>query len=129
MLDDDGSLYPPPPPPPDPPHGSGPVLGGAAKLVLAVSLIAGAGVGGFVIAQAATASSPSSVSAPGAFPDAHSGAVQAATTPTATPTPKHNCPNMGGSRSSSGSNSSATTSIFMPRSTAAATSSARRRAH
>jgi len=104
---DDSALFPPPPPPPEPPRSTRPVLGGVGKALLAGSLLIGAGVGGFVIAQAASAPSASTLSQPGTFTDAQ----QAAATPT--PTPKHNCPNMG-NRSGSGNSSSATTTIFMP---------------
>jgi len=57
---DDNAMYPPPPPPPPPdwePRRAA-RLGGFGKVVLAGSLLAGAGIGGFVIAQAARSTSP-----------------------------------------------------------------------
>jgi len=103
---------PPPPPPPEVTAGSRRAIGNLSKVLISVGLLAGAGVGGFAIAQAASAPSASTFSGPSNLSGAP-GAVQVAATPSATATPKHNCPNMGGSHSSSGSNASATTTIFM----------------
>ena len=106
---DDSALYPPPPPPPPEPTQSRPVLGGVGKVLLATGLLFGAGVGGFVIAQAASAPSASTLSQPNTF----AAAQQAATTPAPSAAPNHRCPNMGGGSSGS-SNSGASTTVFMP---------------
>src|SRR5438105_4606241 len=107
MHDDMFPYGPPPPPPPAPVVSSRRTLGSLGKVLISAGLLAGAGVGGFAIAQAASAPSASTFSAPSNL-SGDQGAVQVAATPSATATPKHNCPNMGGSHSSSGSNSSAT---------------------
>ena len=88
-----------PPPPPPPAHRS------RFGWVVAAVVLAGAGIGGYAIAEAVSATTAASsvinTSAGGA-----NASVQAATNPqAATPSPTMHCPNMGGSSGSSTSTS------------------------
>jgi hypothetical protein len=79
-------------------------------VALTLGLLTGAGFGGFAIAQAASSGAspdaPMNTAAQNVSSDQNNaGALQAASTPTATPSPKHSCPNMG-SHSSSGTGAS-----------------------
>jgi hypothetical protein len=94
----DGDQFIPPPPPPEEPgkRKTGPRKI-AATALLSIGLLAGTGVGSFVIAHAASstpASSSASLTATTASPS---------TTTPATKTPSTTkCPNMGGSTSTTG---------------------------
>jgi len=82
------SAPPPPPPSVDPPAQRRSLAGlgrTRAAILLTAGLVAGGGIGGYVIANAATTPSPS------ASPSPHSGSGMA-----------HPCPNMGGSSSTGG---------------------------
>jgi hypothetical protein len=116
-LDDNTFTYTPPPDPPPLPRTRAGSL--SAKIAIAAGLLLGAGFGGFAIAQAASsvptspapyASSNMANSDNAADQSNNQGALQAASTPTATPAPKHSCPNMGSHSSSRGS-ASTTTSL------------------
>lgn len=96
----DGNQFIPPPPPPEEPakRRSG-IRKIAATALLSVGLLAGTGVGSFVIAHAAsnTAASSSAASLTA------STATPSPTTPaTKTPSTTHPCPNMSGSTSTTG---------------------------
>ena len=94
----DGDQFIPPPPPPDEPAKRRTGMRRiAATALLSVGLLAGTGVGSFVIAHAASstpASSSTTLTASTATPS---------TTPsTKTPSTTTMCPNMGGSTSTTG---------------------------
>jgi hypothetical protein len=94
----DGDQFIPPPPPPDEPEKRRTGLRKiAATALLSVGLLAGTGVGSFVIAHAASstpASSSTTLTASTTTPS---------TTPsTKTPSTTTMCPNMGGSTSTTG---------------------------
>jgi hypothetical protein len=97
-LMDDDQLVPPPPPPEEPIKRQTGARRIAVMGLLAAGLLAGTGAGSFVIAHAATSSSPSSGTS----------LTASTTTPAPTATPKAKtpstvtCPHMGGSTSTSG---------------------------
>lgn len=94
-MEYEGSPPPPPPPPEQPPTIARPRMHRVRSVILVgAGLLVGSGVGGFVIAQAA-----SSVAGSGA-PSSYSSVVQAATTTPAPSATAHPCPH-----SSSGSSS------------------------
>ncbi|GEM_PF-2245581 len=90
----DGNQFIPPPPPPEEPerHGTG-LRKIAATALLSVGLLAGTGIGSFVIAHAASSTTASSSAAN----------LTASTATPSTKTPSTTtCPNMGGSTSTTG---------------------------
>lgn len=96
----DGDQFSPPPPPPEEPAkrrtGMRKI---AATALLSVGLLAGTGVGSFVIAHAASTTTASS----NATTLTASTATPSTTTPaTKTPSTSTKCPNMGGSSSTTG---------------------------
>ena len=95
----DGDQFIPPPPPPEEPVRRRTGLRKiAATALLSVGLLAGTGVGSFVIAHAATATPTSTAATLTA-----STATPSTTTPaTKTPSTSMKCPNMGGSTSTTG---------------------------
>jgi hypothetical protein len=95
----DGDQFIPPPPPPEEPARRRTGLRKiAATALLSVGLLAGTGVGSFVIAHAATTTAASSTATLTA-----STATPSTTTPaTKTPSTSTMCPNMGGSTSTTG---------------------------
>ena len=95
----DGDQFIPPPPPPEEPVRRRTGLRKiAATALLSVGLLAGTGVGSFVIAHAATTTASSNAATLTA-----STATPSTTTPaTKTPSTSTMCPNMGGSSSTSG---------------------------
>jgi hypothetical protein len=94
----DGDQYIPPPPPPEEPEKrkTGPRKI-AATALLSVGLLAGTGIGSFVIAHAASSTPASSSSTLTA-----STATPSPTPSTKTPSTTTMCPNMGGSTSTTG---------------------------
>ena len=94
----DGDQFIPPPPPPEEPGkrrtGMRKI---AATALLSVGLLAGTGVGSFVIAHAASSTPASSTSTLTA-----STATPSTTPSTKTPSTTTMCPNMGGSTSTTG---------------------------
>ena len=94
----DGDQFIPPPPPPEEPGkrrtGMRKI---AATALLSVGLLAGTGVGSFVIAHAASSTPASSTSTLTA-----STATPSTTPSTKTPSTTPMCPNMGGSTSTTG---------------------------
>ncbi len=96
----DGDQFIPPPPPPEEPVRRRTGLRKiAATALLSVGLLAGTGVGSFVIAHAATSTTASSSAATLTA----STATPSTTTPaTKTPSTSTMCPNMGGSSSTTG---------------------------
>jgi hypothetical protein len=91
----DGDQFIPPPPPPEEPgkRRTGPRKI-AATALLSVGLLIGTGVGGFVIAHAAS-STPASNSANLTASTATPSTTAPATKTPSTTTPSTNCPNMG----------------------------------
>jgi len=94
---DGDQLIPPPPPPEEPAKRSTGLRKIAATALLSVGLLAGTGVGSFVIAHAATSAPAASTSTLTA-----STATPSATPSTKTPSTTTKCPNMGGSTSTTG---------------------------
>jgi hypothetical protein len=98
IMDGD-QFIPPPPPPEEPGKRKTGVRKIAATALLSVGLLAGTGVGSFVIAHAAS-STPASSSAANLTA---STATPSTTTPaTKTPSTTTKCPNLGGSTSTTG---------------------------
>jgi hypothetical protein len=94
----DDQFIPPPPPPEEPARRRTGMRKIAATALLSVGLLAGTGVGSFVIAHAATTTASAN-----AAPRTASTATPSTTTPaTKTPSTSTNCPNMGGSSSTTG---------------------------
>ena len=95
----DDQFIPPPPPPEEPARRRTGMRKIAATALLSVGLLAGTGVGSFVIAHAATSTTASS----NAATLTASTATPSTTTPaTKTPSTSTMCPNMGGSSSTTG---------------------------
>jgi hypothetical protein len=94
---DGNQFIPPPPPPEEPGKRSTGLRKVAATALLSVGLLAGTGVGSFVIAHAAS-SSPSS----GATLTASTASPSTTAPATKTPSTTTMCPNMGGSTSTTG---------------------------
>ena len=100
----DGNQFTPPPPPPEEPvrHGTG-LRKIAATALLSVGLLAGTGIGSFVIAHAAASTTASSSAANLTASTATPSTTSPATKTPATKTPSTTtCPNMGGSTSTTG---------------------------
>ena len=96
---DGDQFIPPPPPPEEPVRRRTGMRKIAATALLSVGLLAGTGVGSFVIAHAATTTTASS----NAATLTASTATPSTTTPaTKTPSTSTKCPNMGGSSSTTG---------------------------
>lgn len=96
---DGDQFIPPPPPPVEPVRRRSGLRKIAATALLSVGLLAGTGVGSFVIAHAATTTTASS----NAATLTASTATPSTTTPaTKTPSTSTMCPNMGGSSSTTG---------------------------
>ena len=96
---DGDQFIPPPPPPEEPAKRRTGMRKIAATALLSVGLLAGTGVGSFVIAHAASSTAASSSAASLTA----STATPSATTPaTKTPSTTHMCPNMSGSTSTTG---------------------------
>ena len=94
----DDQFIPPPPPPEEPARRRTGMRKIAATALLSVGLLAGTGVGSFVIAHAATTTASTNAATLTA-----STATPSTTTPaTKTPSTSTNCPNMGGSSSTTG---------------------------
>jgi len=95
----DDQFIPPPPPPEEPVQRRTGFRKIAATALLSVGLLAGAGVGSFVVAHAASSSATSS----NAANLTASTATPSTTTPaTKTPSTTTKCPNMGGSSTTTG---------------------------
>jgi len=93
---DGDQFIPPPPPPEEPGRRRTGVRKIAATALLSVGLLAGTGVGSFVIAHAASASASSAtLTASTASPSTTAPATK-------TPSTTTKCPNMGGSTSTTG---------------------------
>jgi len=96
---DGDQFIPPPPPPEEPAKRRTGMRKIAATALLSVGLLAGTGVGSFVIAHAASTTTASS----NATTLTASTATPSTTTPaTKTPSTSTKCPNMGGSSSTTG---------------------------
>jgi hypothetical protein len=95
---DGDQLIPPPPPPEEPVRPRTGLRKIAATALLSVGLLAGTGVGSFVIAHAATTAASNNAATLTA-----STATPSTTTPaTKTPSTSTKCPNLGGSSSTTG---------------------------